>query len=298
MVNVIWILENIKRHSSFYTELGISLLLSSVIQWKKHNPNTKTVLYVDILTYKFLSNINAIELWDKVYRCDFNEPIDKDIFWANSKLCVLTSIQEPSVVLDYDFLVYKSFEQFLKDKVIVGHEENGEDYYPHALDDYVRRTKHILNRPNHKSVNCCFNYYPNPAFARAYGSTSLELMRELTKLRAPNSKYLVYAEQLLLKHVLDLHNIEYTPLVTDIWHCQTNKWSKGTKGLIDSKEAGLYFRHYWMEKNKILDSSEGFNYINEINTLKKIISNYSDVDMDTISKLPIKTNYVTPKHDR
>ena len=53
-----------------------------------------------------------------------------------------------------------------------------------------------------------------------------------------------------------------------------------------------------MEKNKILDSSEGFNYINEINTLKKIISNYSDVDIDTISKLPTKTSYITPKHDR
>ena len=41
-----------------------------------------------------------------------------------------------------------------------------------------------------------------------------------------------------------------------------------------------------MEKNKILDSSEGFTYINEINTLRKIISNYSNVDMQSLSKLP------------
>ena len=49
MVNVIWVLENIKKHSSFYTELKVSLLLASAIQWKKHNPNTKTFLYCDKL---------------------------------------------------------------------------------------------------------------------------------------------------------------------------------------------------------------------------------------------------------
>jgi len=294
MVNVIWVLENIRRHSSWFTEFGTCLLLSSVIQWKKHNPNTKTTLYCDLLTYKFLSDINAIELWDNVYRCHFDEPIDKHTFWANSKLCILTTIQEPSLVIDHDFLVYKSFEPFLKDKVIVGHDENGEGYYPQPLDPYVRRTKHILNRPNFKAVNCCFNYYPDPAFARSYGFTSVELMKELTKLRAPNSKYLVYAEQLLLKHVLDLHNIDYDPLIPDVWHPSTNTWIKGTKGLIDSKEANLYFRHYWMEKNKIVNEEEGFNYIEEITTLKKIVSNYSDADMKAISKLPIKTNYLLP----
>ena len=42
---------------------------------------------------------------------------------------------------------------------------------------------------------------------------------------------------------------------------------------------------YWMEKNKILDSSEGFNYINEINTLKSIISNNSNVNMQSLNKL-------------
>ena len=286
MVNVIWVLENIKKHPSFYTELKVSLLLASVIQWKKHNPNTKTFLYCDKLTYEFLSGINGLTLWDNSLKCNFDENINKDIFWASSKLGILSSIKEPSVVLDHDFVVYRSFEPFLKDKVIVGHDENGENYYPHALDEYVRRTSHILNRPNHKSVNCCFNYYPNPTFARSYANTSLELMRELTKLNAPNSKYLVYAEQLLLKHVLDLHNIDYTPLISNIWHSSNRKWLKGTEGLIKSKEANLYFRHYWMEKNKILDSSEGFTYINEINTLRKIISNYSNVNMQSLSKLP------------
>ena len=75
MVNVIWVLENIKKHSSFYTELKVSLLLASVIQWKKHNPNTKTFLYCDKLTYEFLSNINGLTLWDNSLKFNFDENI-------------------------------------------------------------------------------------------------------------------------------------------------------------------------------------------------------------------------------
>ena len=285
MVNVIWILENIKKHSSFYTELKVSLLLTSVIQWKKHNPNTSTSLYCDKLTYTFLSELGALELWDNVYKCTFDQTIDKDVFWASSKLEIISGIKQPSIVLDHDFIVYRSFEPFIKDKFIVGHEENGERYYPNVMDEYVRRTRHILNRPNSNSVNCCFTYYPNPAFARAYASTSLQLMKELTKLRAPNSNYLVYAEQLLLKHVLDLHKIDYSSLLTDTWHCNDRRWIKGTKGLIKTKDAPLYFRHYWMDKPKIVGSLDGFDYINELDPLRRVILNNSKVDIEMLSRL-------------
>ena len=285
MVNVIWILENIKKHPSFYSELKVNLLLTSAIQWKKHNPNTNTALYCDKMTYSFLSDINAIDIWDYVFRVPFNQEIDKNVFWASSKLEVLSGITSPSVVLDHDFIVYKSFETYLKGNVIVGHAEDGESYYPSVMDEYVKRTRHILNRPNNNSVNCCFNYYPNPSFARSYADTSLELMKELTKLKAPNSNYLVYAEQLLLKHVLDLHNIEYECLIPDIWHCNDRRWIKGNKGLIGTAEIPLYFRHYWMDKPKIVGSLDGFSYINEIEPLRRVISNNSNVDMQVLSKL-------------
>lgn len=285
MVNVIWILENIKKHPSFYTELKVNLLLTSAIQWKKHNPNTNTVLYCDKMTYSFLSDISAIDIWDYVFRVPFNQEIDKNVFWASSKLEVLSGITSPSVVLDHDFIVYKSFETYLKGNVIVGHAEDGESYYPSVMDEYVKRTRHILNRPNNNSVNCCFNYYPNPSFARSYANTSLELMKELTKLKAPNSNYLVYAEQLLLKHVLDLHNIEYECLIPDIWHCNDRRWIKGTKGLIDTAEIPLSFRHYWMDKPKIVGSSDGFSYIDEIEPLRRVISNNSNVDIQVLTKL-------------
>ena len=176
--------------------------------------------------------------------------------------------------MDNDFVVYKSFEPFLKDKVIVAHDENGEDYYPNALDPYVRGTKHLLNRPNHKSVNCSFLYFPNPKFSEAYAKTSVQLMKELTKLKAPNSNYLVYAEQLLLKHLLDMHKIEYDTLVNEVWQCKERFFIETDKGLIDRKEQRLYFRHYWMDKPKIKKDKDGFSLKKESTELENAIKNH------------------------
>ena len=38
---------------------------------------------------------------------------------------------------------------------------------------------------------------------------SLDLMVEFTKLKAPNSRYLIVSEQLLLKNLLDIHKVNF-----------------------------------------------------------------------------------------
>lgn len=286
MVNVIWVLENIKRHNNFYKQLDTALLLNSVIQWRKHNKDSKTILYCDELTYDFLDKLKAINLWHEVKKMPWMKTIDKDVFWASGKLQGISGIKEPSVILDNDFIVYSNFEKYLGNKIIVGHDENGKNYYPGPMDDYVRRTRNYLNRPNHESVNCCFLYFPNAGFGRQYGLTSLDLMRKLTQIKAPNSKYLVYAEQLLLKHLIERHNQSYQPLVGDIWHCAENKWEKRNTGVIQSDNPQLLFRHYWMEKNLIKDNRDGFSYDEEFSQLMRVIRNNSDVDPVSIVSLP------------
>ena len=274
MVNVIWVLENIRKSINFYNPFDTKLILTSVSQWKKHNPNTHTVLYCDKLTYDTFNKIQLLEAWDDVKIIAPSEGIDKNIFWASAKVEVLQGINAPTIILDNDFVVYKSFEHLLKDNVIVTHDENGQDYYPDPLDPYVRRTNHLLNRPNHMSINCSFLYFPNFKFANAYASTSVELMKELTKLKAPNSNYLVYAEQLLLKHLLDLHNQKYDTLVNEIWHCKERYFSPTDEGLIDRKEQKLWFRHYWMDKPKILNNEDGFSLIKETEQLDNSVKNH------------------------
>ena len=273
MVNVIWVLENIRNSKNFYTSFDTKMLIASVTQWKKHNPNTHTIFYCDKLTYETFQKMELLQAWDEAKVIPPSEDIDKHIFWSSCKVEVLRGTTKPTVILDNDFIVYKSFEPLLKDTVIVGHDEDGQDYYPNALDPYVRQTNHLLSRPNHKSVNCCFLYFPNPKFVAAYAHTGVELMKELTRLKAPNSNYLVYAEQLLLKHLLDLHKQDYDTLVNEVWQCKERYFVPTTKGLIDRKEQKLWFRHYWMDKKKILKDEDGFNLKEEVEQLDNCIKN-------------------------
>ena len=247
----IWVLENIRKHNSFYKELETLLLLTSVNQWKKYHPEHKTRLYADVRTLEFLDKLNALDLWDEKGFLPENKLVDKNIFWASSKLQALKQINEPVVLMDNDFIVYKSFESFLKDKVIVAHDENGIDYYPGPLDPYISRVKHIINRPNYRSVNCCFEYFPDPKFTYHYSETSLLLMEEFTKLKVPNSNYLVFSEQLLLKHLLDIFKVPYDVLIGDEFISKDRKWVSNREGLINSKEKDTWFKHYWMEKPEL-----------------------------------------------
>ena len=189
MVNVIWVLENIRKSINFYNPFDTKLILTSVSQWKKHNPNTYTVLYCDKLTYDTFSKIQLLEAWDDVKIIAPSEGIDKNIFWASAKVEVLQGINAPTVILDNDFVVYKSFEHLLKDNVIVAHDENGQDYYPDPLDPYVRRTNHLLNRPNHMSINCSFLYFPN--YSQNYTKTINELFKKINLPILSETKYLI-----------------------------------------------------------------------------------------------------------
>ena len=70
MVNVIWVLENIRKSTNFYNPFDTKLILTSVSQCKKHNPNTRTVLYCDKLTYDVFNKIYP------EYTYKLEEPLD------------------------------------------------------------------------------------------------------------------------------------------------------------------------------------------------------------------------------
>ena len=267
-----WVYENIRKQVSFYNELDILLLLSSVTLWKKNHPTYETVLYVDKLTYDVLQSMNAIQLWDSVKILSENKFVDKSVFWASSKLEVLRYVKGPSIIMDNDFLVYTNVSEHFNEKVIVAVEEDGTRYYPSAYDPYMKAVQKLLPRPKLRAINCSFLYFPHPSFANYYAEKSLELMVEFTKLKAPTSKYLIVSEQLLLKHLLDTHKVQYDSLMKAEWDCKERVYRDYPKGIYELNECGVKFKHYWMDKNKIKESKEGFNLQEEIHILKNILS--------------------------
>ena len=88
------------------------MMFASVIQWKKHNPSYITELHIDELTYETFNKLGVLELWDNIEILADNKFVDKNVFWASSKLQVLSRVKGPVVIMDNDFVVYKSFEKF------------------------------------------------------------------------------------------------------------------------------------------------------------------------------------------
>lgn len=282
-MKILWVLENIKKHRSFYGRFDLSMMFASVIQWKKHHPEHYTELHVDKRTKLLFKRMGVLELWDNVVDLPNNKFIDKSVFWASSKLQVLRNVTTPIVIMDNDFLIYKPFDSFLKNKPVVAHDEEGQDYYLGPLDEYLKRVKHIINRPKLKAINCSFLYLPDYKFTQHYAQTSLQLMTELTELKAPNSKYLIYSEQLLLKHLLDQYKVPYATLIDREYKCSDETFSIKSQGIIPYEDSHRYFRHYWKEKKKIKENTDGFEYDEEINTLENIIKNRILIDWTIIN---------------
>jgi len=282
-LKTIWVLENIKGKKSFYNKFDFLMMFASVIQWKKHHPSHNCVLYADKMTHEVITNLGATTLWDEKITLKRNVGVDLKVFWAASKLQALRTSNEPTIIMDNDFVVYTSFEKYIKkNKVIVSHIEDGRNYYVTPTDHFVKKVKHLLSRYKQEAVNCSFLYFPDINFMQHYAKTSLELMQELSRLKAPNSKYLILAEQLLLKHLLDIHKISYIPLLDKKYNCLSNKYTEKVKGLIKTDEHNLSFRHYWMEKPKIKNNKKGYSLEKESTVLNNVIKNVLKIDWNVV----------------
>lgn len=279
-MNTYWVYENIRKQASFYNELDVLLLLSSASQWKRLHPNFQCILYADKLTIELLENLNTTNLWDNIRTLPDNKHIDKNVFWASSKLEVLRFIEGPSILMDHDFIVYRNLEKYLKDKPFFAHEENGVGYYDTSWNPTINKVKDIINRPRPLAINCCFTYYPDDKFVNFYAKKSIELMEFFTKEKVPNSRFLIFAEQLLLKHLLDIHNIDYDTLLKEKWNAKNKVYEPSDKGYFTFEESNLIYRHYWMDKPKIKESKEGFDLNQEITILKNILSRHKDIKYD------------------
>lgn len=285
-MNTYWVYENIKEDHSFYNKLDILLLLCSGFLWKKHHPTHTTHLTADKLTLEYLDSFNGLSIFDKVDKIPKNKHVNKSVFWASSKVEKLRYINGPSIVMDHDFLVFKSFEKYLNQDPFFCHEENGTGYYDTAWNPFVQSINDLISRPKPHAINCCFLYLPNSDFANSYSKISIELMERFTKLKAPNSRFLVFAEQLVLKHLLDYHKIEYNTLLNEKWNAKGKFYEPSDRGYMTFDSSQTTYRHYWMDKPLIKQSLKGFDFNQEITILTNILkkSKVNLIELNNVSK--------------
>lgn len=283
-MRVIWVLENIEEDKSFYGKLNILLLLASVRLWKKHNPLDNCVLYADAMTLDLLGELQVDTLWNEVIEYKGTRQINRSVFWAASKLQVLSEQTEPVILMDNDTLVFKPIKEFLdKDTHYVCNLEQGQGYYPSTVDKYVRQLSY-RTRWKTESVNVSFLYLPDPAFIKLYSNMSLDFMEEFTKMKAPNPQYLIFSEQMLLRHLFDRENIKFKSLISTYWDCQAWGWGEDhDKGIWPYRDSVTNFKHYGPEKTLIIQNKAYSTYKEETEMLLNCI-NIPNLDLSNIHK--------------
>ena len=283
-MKVIWVLENIKEDFSFYGKFNILLLLASVKLWKKHYPEDRCYLYCDKLTEAVLYKANALDFFDVVEQYTHDREIDRNVFWAANKVAVLGKQEEPVILMDNDTLCFRPIKQYLDpDAITVYNLEVGKGYYPGNADKYVKK---LSDKPRWQtdSVNVSFLHLPDPKFTQEYSKLSLQIMEECTKAKAPNSQYLIFAEQLGLRHMIDRDKIKLISLQSTDWNC--DEWDFGKEhdlGIWSWPEVEMYAKHYGPSKRDVLASNGDYEYDLEVEMLLNCI-NFPKLNIDFIEK--------------
>lgn len=283
-MKVIWVLENIEKNENFYGKLNILMLMASVSLWKRNHRDDECIFYGDDITINFLDKLKVLDLWDTIKPILNPRKINKSVFWASSKLQVLASIEDPIIIMDNDTHVYKPIKHLLHpDTVYVSNLEVGKGYYPMSSDKYVQKLTY-KNRWVSQSVNVSFLHLPDPVFTKRYAELSLQMMEEFTAINAPNPQYLIFAEQLLLRHLLDKEKISYKSIISTYWDCKAWEWGEDhNQGLWPLVQSEQYFKHYGPLKSWIKDSKADQNYDREILHLKNCI-NLPNLDYSLFKK--------------
>lgn len=260
------------------------MLLASVTLWRKHHREDTCILYADDMTIDLLDRLKVLELWHEIRPIPNSRKINKSVFWASAKLQVLADINEPIIIMDNDTHIYKPIKHLLdKETTYVFNYEIGKGYYPGLTDEYVRKISYKA-RWKTDSVNVSFLYLPNPEFTKRYAETSLQMMEEFTEMNVPNPQYLIFAEQLLLRHMMDKEGIEHRSLLATYWDCANWDWGPvHEKGLYAFPESDLYFKHYGPLKSWIKDNRSTESYDAEIIHLLNCI-NIPNLDLSLMPR--------------
>lgn len=248
------------------------MLLASMKLWSIHCPEDRRVLYCTRNVEDALRKLGVPKLYhERIYLSSLpKSSIDTLIFWAYPKLRVLSQINDPVTLVDHDFMTYCNLREVLDpNKVCYNYTEDARQYYPNNLNNLIRSLSYRTRWPD-KSANVSFLQLPDPAFTRFYAGTSIQIMEELSKLQAPDSRFLIFAEQMVLKHLLE--ELDYQCLTKEIYICRDERFGSDldSHGIWHQDECQRMFQHYGPIKNRwnLKEARKELNLLCDISNLK------------------------------
>jgi len=274
-METIWVLENVKKGKSFYSQLQIWMLVASVSLWRKYHPNHKTVFYCDEMSHEVLSNLDLLGMWDEVRSLSYPEKINREIFWSSPKTKIISETEIPLLVIDHDFLIFKNIDEHLKGEVLYSYDERADNWYPPKNDAFNKKLSNPIPWVVDLAANVSLFYLPDPKFAQKYGKQTLQNHEELTAMDNPliTTNHMILSEQFMLKQWLVSEGIPHTCLSKNLWDCkEVNYYNKiNDRGIWNLKESLLYYKHYGAEETRIRENTSSTSYKDAISFLKRCI---------------------------
>ena len=276
-MNVIWVAEDIKKDGTFkQSKPELMCTVSCVLFVKHYYPEFKRIFFVDDFTKEYYNQYGILELFDEVNNTLLNEPIniDKEIFWAASKVLAQRITPGPTITFDLDFRIYDDISKlgiFDSDVSCLWLEETNNEFYG--------KPENLLRYPNLKwdfnwtnnALNVSFLYLKDEDFKNKYCDLALDFMKSsygripknLGKVQ--NNKFILFIEQYMLYQLSLVHNQKVKLLIDDFFPIKDDIVSGCG---VNMTTCGNYFYHFGDHK-KLIDSNEKF-YWNEVNRCYEI----------------------------
>ncbi len=224
-------------------DFEILTTILSALKWREYNGSIK--LYTDKLGLEYYQSLGITDVWDLGINTQVLEEIDRinfQSFWAAGKLFALTEEKTPCVMMDTDFIVWKSIDSLIENNnsTIVIHREK--------LIEGVYLPKRHLKTANNYSFdrnwdwtelpcNTAFVYFGDSRLKDNYTEEAVRFMKDNLEDAEERVSQMVFAEQRLLAMCAKKLGIKIETFIDNI--SKLNKQE--------------YFTHVWGEKQRLRD---------------------------------------------
>lgn len=224
-------------------EFELFTMAISALEWRKHNGCIQ--LTTDGVGAEYLYKQGMTDVWDntEVILDEIRSlGIDENVFWAGAKIFALSQQKSPCVMMDLDFVLWKSidFDRFGKSLAVIHREDIYEPIYP-PKDFFCFQNGWQLPNWLDWSVRPCNGalvYFGSHRFIQEYTTFALEFMQK-SATKDDRLSYMVFAEQRWMAMCAEHLNVPIQELST-------------LEGLFEGKQK--YFTHIWGYKQRLRDN--------------------------------------------
>ncbi len=252
-------------------------VLLSALEWRKHNGAVR--LITDSKGAEYFARRGVADAWnetDTLLDGMDSLEINEDVFWAGAKLYALSRQDVPCVMMDLDFIVWKSvdFQQYGGDLAVIHREDLYPEVYPSGEFFRFKKGWKLPGWLNWSVAPCngALVYFGSSEFVRSYTEFAFEFMQHADN-QGDRLCYMVFAEQRWMAMCADhmsvpVHQFSSLPQLFDenqkyfthVWGCKQNLRDNPSKAALFCCEcagrlqhdfpdfAEKLFRHNWAGK--------------------------------------------------